>query len=288
MAKRFIDTNYFNDPFILSLRPDDKLIYVYFLTICDHAGIFELNAVLGNFHLNCRNYIERVIKFTKNYPDKLIQLDNSNFLLMSFCKRQYPNGVNTNVRQISGAISILEKWNIEIINNETFTLRINNSYERVKNSYGNGNGNGNNTLEKDKNINIEEKETWRTNYDIFFKECREACLKLYKDPEYIKEQQKLNPGVDIRLTLEKAFKNYWGTEAGWQNKKSKKAKNPDWKRTFTTALTSKMNIVYIQKGEINTHIYKKDKPETTYPGKFSDRSSEVKSVGDILKTLKTR
>jgi len=43
MAKRFIDTNYFNDPFVLSLKPDDKLLYIYLWTICDHAGIFEIN-----------------------------------------------------------------------------------------------------------------------------------------------------------------------------------------------------------------------------------------------------
>jgi len=66
---------------------------------------------------------------------------------MCFCKRQYPGGVNTNVRQVQGALSILSKWNIEITNNQTFELRVNNPFEgleRVTNSYVYVNGNDNN------------------------------------------------------------------------------------------------------------------------------------------------
>lgn len=146
MAKRFIDTNYFNDPFILSLKPDDKLLYIYFWTICDHAGIFELNELEGNFRLGCKNYSKRVFSFKNRFPEKLVQLSDSHFIITCFCKRQYPGGVNTNVRQVQGAISILTKWNIEIVNNQTFTLRVNNPYEPLRTlikDYGNGNGNGN-------------------------------------------------------------------------------------------------------------------------------------------------
>lgn len=149
MPKRFIDTNYFNDPFILSLKPDDKLLYIYFWTICNHAGIFELNETLGNFNLECKNYLIRLMKFMNKYPDKIVQLDENNFIIMNYCKRQYPKGVNTNVRQIMGAINILNEWGIEVINSQSFKLRVKNSYidsERLNKDYvyvnGNGNGNG--------------------------------------------------------------------------------------------------------------------------------------------------
>ena len=146
MAKRFIDTNYFNDPFILALKPDDKLLYIYLWTICDHAGIFEMNELEGNFKLSCKNYIKRISNFISNYPDKLIQLTKTHYVLMNFCKRQYPGGADSNVRQVKGAVNILNNWGIEIINSQTFTLRVNKPYEALRSlnkDYGNGNGNGN-------------------------------------------------------------------------------------------------------------------------------------------------
>lgn len=144
MAKRFIDSNFFNDPFILSLKHDSKLLYIYFFTICDHAGVFEMNRVLGNLHLNCKNYEVRVLSFLQNQPQKLQQLDDNYYLLMRYCYRQYPGGVNTKVRQIQGALSILNSWNIEVINNQTFTLRVNKGKKElitVIKDYDNDNGN---------------------------------------------------------------------------------------------------------------------------------------------------
>lgn len=41
---------------------------------------------------------------------------------------QYPNGVNSKVAQVKGALTILQKYNIEVINYETFTLRVKNPY----------------------------------------------------------------------------------------------------------------------------------------------------------------
>jgi len=131
MAKRFYDTNYFSDPFILSLKSNEKLLYFYFITICDHAGVFEINEILGNFHLNCKNYSEQVKNFIKTHPDKIKRLNINTCILMNFCKRQYPKGVNSAVMQIKGAMAILEKWNIEIINKETFTLRVKNTYKEL-------------------------------------------------------------------------------------------------------------------------------------------------------------
>lgn len=128
MAKRFIDTNYFNDPFILSLKEPDKLLYTYLLTICNHAGIFEFNEVLGNFHLSSGNFKKRLEKFILTYPGKIIQVTKDKYIIMSFCRRQYPNGVNSKVAQVKGALTILQKYNIEVINYETFTLRVKNPY----------------------------------------------------------------------------------------------------------------------------------------------------------------
>jgi hypothetical protein len=216
MAKRFIDTNYFDDPFILSLKKDEKMLYIYLWTQCDHAGIFEINERLGNFHLDIKDYKERVNNFYKQFPEKLSQLDCTHFILMNFCKRQYPGGVNTNVRQISGAISILNSWNIEIINNQTFTLRVNNSYEQLKgvtNSYVNVNGIGNDIKEvKNENLIDRQKSfesevlTFESKYDF---NILKAFYNYWSEPTLDKKKMKkeLQKTWDTKRRLNTWFEN---------------------------------------------------------------------------------
>lgn len=199
MSKRFIDTNYFNDPFILSLKPEDKLLYIYLWTICDHAGIFEMNEELGNFHLKCKNYKKRLNDFLVNQKTKLAQLSENHFILLNYCKQQYPGGVNTNVRQISGAIKILNDWNIEIINTQTFTLRVNNTLkplESLNKAYGNDNGNVNDNVKK------------------FTPPTLEQVKEYFKEKGYTEQ------------TAIKAFEYY--NTANWHDSRGKPVKN--WKQ----------------------------------------------------------
>jgi DNA-binding Lrp family transcriptional regulator len=85
---------------------------------------------------------------------------------------------------------------------------------------------------------------WRKDFQIYLKELREVYNELINDSDYIKQQEKFNPNLDIKLTLEKSCTNYWATEAGWKKKKQGKSKVIDWKSTLTNALTLKMNKVY--------------------------------------------
>ena len=58
------------------------------------------------------------------------------------------------------------------------------------------------------------------------------------------ERERFNPGVDISLTLEKACKEYWATEAGWLHKKKGRGKTICWKRIFEFAISQKQNRVW--------------------------------------------
>lgn len=268
MAKRFIDSNYFNDPFILSLKKDNKLLYIYFWTICDHAGIFELNEVLGNFHLDCKDFKERVIKFSKEFPDKIVQLDETHFIVMSFCKRQYPNGVNTKVRQIQGALTILESWDVEIINNQTFTLRVNKGYKTLDNSYGSGSGNGIGNGEGGMGGDLKlPKKTWRDDFEIYKNMVRENYNIIIKDQKFLSQQQKFYPNLDLVLSIQKSCINFWATEAGWKNKKSSRSKTLDWKSTFANALSQKTNQVYKSNGTEEKPAYSLPKSDFKGYGK---------------------
>lgn len=100
--------------------------------------------------------------------------------------------------------------------------------------------NTNNNDNKDKNTNI-----WRNDFQIYLAECKKGYADFMTDEELLKIQQRLNPGVNIKLSIEKGFVNFWGTEAGWEYKKKKRSKVINWKSTIVNSIS--MNKVYLPK-----------------------------------------
>jgi hypothetical protein len=98
----------------------------------------------------------------------------------------------------------------------------------------------------DKNNN----NTWRHSFEVYLNECKEGYRKFMENPEMMKKEQRLNPGVNIKLTIEKGFDRFWGTEDGWINKKSKRTKDINWNRTIQNSIDQKMNKVYYTKEEL--------------------------------------
>ena len=86
--------------------------------------------------------------------------------------------------------------------------------------------------------------TWRDSFDVYLQSCREAWCRWTQDKEWMAERVRFNPGVDVSLTLEKACKEYWATEAGWLHKKKGRGKTIDWKRIFEFAISQKQNRVW--------------------------------------------
>ena len=86
--------------------------------------------------------------------------------------------------------------------------------------------------------------TWRDSFDVYLQSCREAWCRWTQDKEWMAERERFNPGVDVHLTLEKACKEYWATEAGWLHKKKGRGKTIDWKRIFEFAISQKQNRVW--------------------------------------------
>ena len=86
---------------------------------------------------------------------------------------------------------------------------------------------------KPKPEQLTEKSPW----EIYQAEEQAAYDALTKDAAWIAEQQKYAPQQDILLSLEKAHKNFWGTEAGWKHKSRKRTKWNNWKLTFANALS---------------------------------------------------
>lgn len=86
--------------------------------------------------------------------------------------------------------------------------------------------------------------TWRDSFEVYLQDCRDAWKRWVGNREWMAERQRFNPGVNIKLTLEKACKEFWATEAGWLHKKKGRGKTIDWKRIFEYAISQKTNRVY--------------------------------------------
>ena len=93
-------------------------------------------------------------------------------------------------------------------------------------------------------LEINSARTWKNDFEVYKDGLRETYNALRSDSQWIEQQRKYHPGVDILLTLEKACVNYWATEAGWNHKKSQRSAKIDWRRTLTNAISQPQNKVY--------------------------------------------
>lgn len=99
--------------------------------------------------------------------------------------------------------------------------------------------------------------TWRDDFKIYLSEVTEAYNALSNDLQFIKEREKYHPNLNISLSLEKSFKDYWSTEVAWKKRKRSHTKELDWKATFRNSLDQKFNHVYKTKSDSN----EQSKPE---------------------------
>tara|TARA_B100001939_G_C16907601_1_gene603062 strand:- start:913 stop:1554 length:642 start_codon:yes stop_codon:yes gene_type:complete len=87
MAKRFIDTKIWDKAWFRKLNTNSKLIWIYILTKCDHAGILDADWEAMNF------FIGTNIKGFNEIPDsiknKMEYINENQFFIPSFIEYQY-------------------------------------------------------------------------------------------------------------------------------------------------------------------------------------------------------
>ena len=120
MAKRFTDSEKWQDPWFSDLSASDKLLFLYLLDSCDHAGLWKINMKLASFQIGFEYSLETVIKQLGNR----IKVVNDDYLFVpKFINFQYPNGLNPNWTSTKSVISKLMKYNLL----ETVTEQLPNS-----------------------------------------------------------------------------------------------------------------------------------------------------------------
>ena len=132
MSKRFIDTGIFDDDWFMDLSKEAKLLWIYCITKCDHAGLIKINPKLCGIQTDIKD-LDGTIKQLGN---RLVTVSERLYFIPKFIEFQYPGFPNSKVRQQQSAVEILQKHNLFDENKLTIS-------KLLTNSYGNDNDNVN-------------------------------------------------------------------------------------------------------------------------------------------------
>lgn len=90
MKSRYINTSFWSDPFIIDLAPDEKLLFLYFLTN-EHtniSGIYELSLRIASFETGISE--ERIGEIMVRIESKILHFNNF-VIIKNFHKHQQRN-----------------------------------------------------------------------------------------------------------------------------------------------------------------------------------------------------
>lgn len=110
MAKRFTDTNKWRKEFIRGLQGPYKLLWIYILDECDHAGIWNVEMDVASIRIGYNVTITDSIKYFGNH---IIPFDNNTkWFIPDFIDFQYGE-LNSENRAHGFVIAQLEKYKIK-------------------------------------------------------------------------------------------------------------------------------------------------------------------------------
>ena len=110
MAKRFTDTNKWNDVWFSQLPNDYKLIWIYILDSCENAGIWLSNIKNLNYFCNT-NITEKDL--IQTFSGKLTKITDEKWIVNKFCTIQYgDNFLESKNKAVLSAIKTLNGLNL--------------------------------------------------------------------------------------------------------------------------------------------------------------------------------
>jgi len=105
MSKRFTDSNKWDDPFFIDLPNKYKLLWVFMLDKCDHAGIYQHSKRLSTFFLGYEYEKEQILSV---FNGRVIVLDSGKWFIKKYIDFQYGELKENNRVHVS-VMTILEK-----------------------------------------------------------------------------------------------------------------------------------------------------------------------------------
>lgn len=112
MAKRFIDTGFFKDPFVRGLQGAYKGLYVYLFLDCSNAGIWNVELDVAKLRCGIDDSVsDDDIK--KVFKDKIIELDGGQkWFVVNYIKVQHNGLLKRNNKAHTAAIEELLKFEL--------------------------------------------------------------------------------------------------------------------------------------------------------------------------------
>ena len=108
MAKGFLDTNLFRKRWIRELDTDMKLFWIYLLTDCDHAGIWDVDVERASFQLKLNLNQDKILK---TFDRKINNFKVDKWFIPKFVQYQYGE-LNPNNKAHLSVIKILTKYGL--------------------------------------------------------------------------------------------------------------------------------------------------------------------------------
>lgn len=217
----------FDNPDII--RPIHSAIYFFAIEHCNRLGWKD------KFGFPSQMVMEAIgVKNWKTYSSALNEIVDFGFIKMiEISKNQYSSNIIAIVKNTKASTKALDKaLSKHSTKHSQSTVSIDKQEE---------------TKDNKEQLN----NTWRNDFELYKSELLFWFENIKTDFDYLAEQEKFNPGIDVILSIEKSIKVFWGTEAGWKNKKTSKTVNIDWKQTISKNLDK--NKVYRQKSTNGTN-----------------------------------
>jgi len=209
-----------NDPKLIKLQMklghEGKGIYWDLIEMLYEQSGYLLMSEIETYSFDLRTTYERITDIINEYD--LFKNDGEKFWSESVLERLKIREIKSN----KARESVMNRWN------NTNVIRSNKKRNTIKERKG-------------KKIKVNNND-WRTDFNTYKTELNKIYQELLIDSKFIIEQEKFHPGVDISLSLEKAYVNFWSTDAGWKHKKKSRSNEIDWKSTLIKAID--MNKVY--------------------------------------------
>lgn len=253
MAYRYTNTDKWSDVWFSGLKPLAKLLFMYLCDQCDIAGFIEFNENKACFDTGLDK--QGLSKAMKEISGRLVTSGDGKILFIkNFVKHQKNLPLNPKNPAHKGIISRLEE-NLELFGlqvvDDFFQRGFKGASKGLASPIGNGNGKLGEEIEDTGKGVVGEKpkgeggepSNWRVDFDTYHAECRDALESMLHDNDFISKQQRFYPGIDVPLSLEKAFEDFWGTKEGWKHKKATHTAQIDWVKTFKNALSLRSNQV---------------------------------------------
>ena len=114
MAKRFSETEIWNEDWFLDMPNEYKLFWFFMLSKCDHAGMFKVNLKSFRGLLEVNLTTDRALHLFNSGKQRVRVISDSIWYIEDFFVFQYGTTMNLNNRMHESISNVLKKHNIEL------------------------------------------------------------------------------------------------------------------------------------------------------------------------------